>query len=322
VSRKRLPSNSRDLFEEYQRAAEELSTIVLGPLAAHLERRRLLIIAEGALQLVPFAALPAPGTRAPLIATHEIVMLPSASTVAALRHQSQRRSPAPKAVAVLADPVYEPGDPRVARRATAGPTGRGTPAVARLPFSRFEGNSILRLVPPGQRYAAFGFDANREAVMGPGLQDYRIVHLAAHAIADHTHPELSGIVLSLLRASGAPRDGVLRLRDILDSVSLRADLVVLSACQTAIGNEVPGEGVMGLARGFFAAGTTRVVASLYKVDDEATAELMAAFYEAMLGHERLSPAAALRLAQMQMHAQPRWRDPYWWSAFVLMGEPR
>jgi CHAT domain-containing protein len=321
VSRKRLPFNTRDLFEEYQHAAQELSTMLLGPIAAHLEGRRLLIVGDGALQLVPFAALPEPGTHAPLIARHEIVMLPSASTLAALRRQSQRRSPAPKAIAVLADPVYEPNDPRVARRATAGSTGHGAPSVARLPFSRFEGKSILGLVPPEQSYAAFGFAANREAAIGPGLQDHRIVHFAAHAIADDTHTELSGVVLSLVHASGAPQDGVLRLHDISDYVSLRADLVVLSACQTAIGKDVPGEGLMGLARGFFTAGATRVVASLYKVDDEATAELMEAFYQAMLGPERLSPAAALRRAQMKMHAQPRWRDPYWWSAFVLMGEP-
>jgi CHAT domain-containing protein len=321
VSRKRLPSNARDLFEEYQHAAQELSTMLLGPIAAHLEGRRLLIVGDGALQLVPFAALPEPGTRAPLIAGHEIVMLPSASTLAALRRQSQRRSPAPKAIAVLADPVYEPNDPRVARRATAGSTGHGAPSVARLPFSRFEGKSILGLVPPEQGYAAFGFAASRDTATSPVLKDYRIVHFAAHAMPDHIHPELSGIVLSLIDTTGAPRNGLLRLHDIYDA-SLRADLVVLSACQTAIGKDIPGEGVMGLARGFFAAGAARVVASQYKVDDEATAELMRAFYGAMLGPDRLAPAAALRAAQLKLLAHPRWHDPYWWSAFVIMGEPR
>jgi CHAT domain-containing protein/tetratricopeptide (TPR) repeat protein len=322
VSRKRLPSNGRELLEGYERAAQQLSTMMLDPIAPYLRGQRLLVISEGALQLVPFAALPAPGTGAPLIATHEIVMLPSASTLAALRRQSGRRAPASKALAVLADPVYESNDPRVARRVSNGSASPDAPSMARLPFSRFEGSTILGLVPPAQSHAAFGFDASREAVIGPGLLDYRIVHIAAHAIADPAHPELSGIVLSLVDPSGAPRDGVLRLHDIVDTVKLRADLVVLSACQTAVGQDVPGEGVMGLARGFFAAGTTRVVASLYKVEDEATAELMRAFYEAMLGRARLSPAAALRVAQMKMHAQPRWRDPYWWSAFVLMGEPR
>jgi CHAT domain-containing protein len=321
VSRKRLPSTERATFEEYQRAAEHLSGMLLRPIAAHLRERRLLVVVDGALQLVPFAALPRPGTQTPLIVSHEIVMLPSASTLAALRRQSQRRTPAPKAIAVLADPVYEPNDPRVSRGATIGPLVHGAALVTRLPFSRLEAQSILGLVPPEQGHAAFGFDATRDAAIGPGLRDYRIVHFAAHAIADHTHPELSGIVLSLVHPSGAAQDGVLRLHDISDSVNLRADLVVLSACQTAVGRDVPGEGLMGLAQGFFAAGTTRVVASLYKVQDEATAELMQAFYQAMLGPERMSPAAALRIAQMKMHALPRWRDPYWWSAFVLMGEP-
>jgi CHAT domain-containing protein len=217
--------------------------------------------------------------------------------------------------------VYEPNDPRVVHRPTAGsPNPRALPAV-RLPFSRFEGEFILRLVPPSQRYEAFGFDASRETATSPALKDYRILHFAAHAISDAVHPELSGIVLSLIDRAGAPQNGLLRLPDIYDA-SLAADLVVLSACQTAIGKDIPGEGVMGLARGFIAAGAARVVASQYKVDDEATGELMRAFYEEMLGPERLAPAAALRAAQMKLAAQPRWRDPHWWSAFVITGEPR
>jgi CHAT domain-containing protein len=140
-------------------------------------------------------------------------------------------------------------------------------------------------------------------------------------VPDHTQPELSGIVLSLIDATGAPRNGLLRLHDIYDA-TLRADLVVLSACQTAIGKDIPGEGVMGLARRVFSAGAARVVASLYKVEDEATAELMRAFYRAMPDPDRLSPAAALRAAQTKLLAQPRWQDQYWWGALVLMGEPK
>jgi CHAT domain-containing protein len=321
VGEKPLPSNATDLLEQYQQEAEKLSAMLLGPVAADLKARRLLIICDGALQFVPFAALPEPGTRSPLVARHEIVMLPSASALAVLRRQIARRSPAPKMIAVLADPVYEPNDPRVVRHATAGSIDPGTLSPARLPFSRFEGESILSLVPSAQRFGAFGFAASRDTATSPVLKDYRIVHFAAHAMPDHIHPELSGIVLSLIDATGAPRNGLLRLHDIYDA-SLRADLVVLSACQTAIGKDIPGEGVMGLARGFFAAGAARVVASQYKVDDEATAELMRAFYRAMLGPDRLAPAAALRAAQLKLLAHPRWHDPYWWSAFVIMGEPR
>jgi CHAT domain-containing protein len=320
VSAKRLPSNEAALEEQYWHAASELSVMLLGPVATELKARRLLIVSDGALQFVPFAALPEPGGRSPLVARSEVVMLPSASTLAVLRRQVKARSRAPKAVAVIADPVYEPTDPRVVNRPAASSRSAGAPPV-RLPFSRFEGESILRLVPPSQRYEAIGFDASRDTATSPVLRDYRILHFAAHAIPDNVHPELSGIVLSLVHRNGATQDGLVRLLDIYEA-SLPADLVVLSACQTAIGKDVPGEGVMGLARGFIAAGAARVVASQYKVDDEATGELMRAFYEEMLGPNRLAPAAALRAAQMKLAAQPRWRDPHWWSAFVITGEPR
>jgi CHAT domain-containing protein len=321
VSAKRLPSNAAGLQAQYRRAATELSAMLLAPVAAELKARRLLIVSDGALQFVPFAALPEPGGRSLLVSRYEIVMLPSASTLAVLRRQVAARSPASKAVAVVADPVYEPTDPRVVVRPTSSSRDpRGAPPM-RLPFSRFEGESILRLVPPSQRYEAFGFAASRVTATSPVLRDYRIVHFAAHAISDNVHPELSGIVLSLIDRNGATQDGLLRLLDIYEA-SLPADLVVLSACQTAIGKDVPGEGVMGLARGFIAAGAARVVASQYKVDDEATGELMRAFYEEMLGPNPLAPAAALRAAQMKLAAQPRWRDPHWWSAFVITGEPR
>jgi CHAT domain-containing protein/tetratricopeptide (TPR) repeat protein len=321
VSAKRLPSNAAGLQAQYRRAATELSAMLLAPVAAELKARRLLIVSDGALQFVPFAALPEPGGRSPLVSRYEIVMLPSASTLAVLRRQVAARSPAAKLLAVVADPVYEPTDPRVVVRPTSSSRDpRGAPPM-RLPFSRFEGESILRLVPPSQRYEAFGFAASRVTATSPVLRDYRIVHFAAHAISDNVHPELSGIVLSLIDRNGATQDGLLRLLDIYEA-SLPADLVVLSACQTAIGKDVPGEGVMGLARGFIAAGAARVVASQYKVDDEATGELMRAFYEEMLGPNPLAPAAALRAAQMKLAAQPRWRDPHWWSAFVITGEPR
>jgi CHAT domain-containing protein len=148
-----------------------------------------------------------------------------------------------------------------------------------------------------------------------------IVHFATHALIDHAHPELSGIVLSLVDGAGRPQDGVLRLHDVYN-MRLSADLVVLSACQTALGPNVRGEGLIGLTRGFLYAGARRVVASLWRVDDAATAELMRRFYDAMLGPRRLPPAAALRAAQVDMSRQPRWAAPYHWAGFVLQGEWR
>jgi CHAT domain-containing protein len=149
---------------------------------------------------------------------------------------------------------------------------------------------------------------------------YRIVHFATHGILNNEHPELSGLVFSLVDKHGNPRDGFLRLYNIYN-LNLEADLVVLSACQTALGKQINGEGLMGVTRGFMYAGASRVVASLWKVDDAATAELMKKFYSEMIKVGR-RPADALRVAQLWMQKQERWRAPYYWAGFILQGEWR
>jgi CHAT domain-containing protein len=153
------------------------------------------------------------------------------------------------------------------------------------------------------------------------LSEYRIVHFASHGLLSVAHPELSGIVLTLVDERGRPQDGFLRLPDVY-GLRLPADLVVLSGCQTGLGKEVRGEGLLSLTRGFMYAGAARVVSSLWKVDDRATAELMERFYRALRGPRRPSPAAALREAQAALARDPRWRAPYYWAGFVLQGEWR
>ena len=152
------------------------------------------------------------------------------------------------------------------------------------------------------------------------IHPYRVVHFATHGIADSRNPELSGLVLSLVDANGRPQEGFLGLSDVYE-LDLAADLVVLSGCQTALGKEVRGEGVMGLTRGFLYAGVPRVVASLWKVQDRTTAELMTRFYRAMWKDQK-SPAAALREAQQSLRREPRYRDPYSWAGFILQGDWR
>ena len=156
-------------------------------------------------------------------------------------------------------------------------------------------------------------------VTGGRLSEYRIVHLASHAFVNSDHPELSGLALSLVDRRGTAVDGFLRLHHIYN-LKLSADLVVLSACQTALGREIRGEGLVGLARGFMYAGAPRVVASLWTVDDQATAELMKRFYREMLGPRRQRPAAALRAAQIGLWKSARWQSPYYWAAFTIQGE--
>jgi CHAT domain-containing protein len=181
-----------------------------------------------------------------------------------------------------------------------------------------EAEAISGLAPDNLKLKALDFAANRAAAMNSDLGEYRIVHFATHALINNEHAELSGVVLSLVDEQGRPQNGFLRLYDIYN-LKLGADLVVLSACQTALGKEINGEGIVGLTRGFMYAGAPRVVASLWRIDDRATAELMKRFYTGML-REKLRPAAALREAQVSMLKEKRWQAPYYWSAFTLQGE--
>jgi CHAT domain-containing protein len=164
------------------------------------------------------------------------------------------------------------------------------------------------------------FAANRETVLGGALRDFRVLHFATHAVADTRTPELSGLVFSQVDESGRQREGFLGLSDIYD-LRLSADLVVLSGCRTAFGKEVRGEGLMGLTRAFLFAGVPRVVASLWPVQDRAAAELMTRFYRA-LWREGRSPAVALREAQRDLRRDPRYRDPFYWSGYLLQGDWR
>jgi CHAT domain-containing protein/tetratricopeptide (TPR) repeat protein len=310
---------------EWMRASRELSARLLAPFAAQLGAHRILIVADGALGYIPFAALPAPGS-APLIAHHEVVWLPSASALAALRDDPRRATPS-KLLAVLADPVFSAQDTRVSKSMRASLADPHQPReseermsgpLPRLRFSRLEAEQILSLAPMRTNLAAFDFDADRALVERPDFADYRFIHLATHAIVDTLHPELSGIALSGVAPDGSPRDGFLRMYDIYN-LRLRADLVVLSACRTALGKQIRGEGLVGLSRAFFYAGAPRVVASQWSVEDRATAELMRRFYSGMW-KQRLAPAAALRAAQNSLRLDPRWSAPYHWAAFALYGE--
>ncbi len=345
-----LVNKSDDL---YLAALADLSRMLLRPVADRLGRKRLLIVADGALQYMPFGALPVPTVNArssakvpyrPLILDHEVVSLPSASVVAVLRREVATRPPAPKKVAVLADPVFVKEDVRVKTRSEdrSAAGGNGTdkktaagPLVSdvkrsaddlgragfdRLPVSRREADLITALAPSGQSLKALDFAASRATATSAELSRYQIVHFATHGLLNNQHPELSGIVLSLVDERGEPQDGFLRLHEIYN-LKLDADLVVLSACETALGKEIKGEGLIGLTRGFMYAGSPRVVASLWKVGDSATAELMQRFYRNMLS-SGMRPAAALRAAQVSMWKERQWSAPFYWAGFVMQGEWR
>ena len=363
-------------------AARQLSQTLLGPVAAQLGNKRLVIVADGALQYIPFAMLPEPervrqgeGERGrqgegetasnrsprllapsrprpvastPLIVKHEIVSLPSAAALAIQRRELAGRQLAPKMLAVIADPVFDRTDARFTKPAIetsdkmepqsigfsnertlehladksddkSGNTTRQL-VIPRLPFTKREADQLLALTPPASSFRATDFHASRATALDPALSQYRYVHFATHGLLDSERPGLSSLVLSMVDAQGKQQDGFLRANDIYN-LKLPAELVVLSACQTGLGKEIKGEGLVGLTRGFMYAGAARVVVSLWSVNDKATAELMTKFYEKMLKQgER--PAAALRAAQIEMWKQKQWQSPYYWAAFTMQGEWR
>jgi CHAT domain-containing protein/Tfp pilus assembly protein PilF len=391
-------SNRAAQLKAFSRAAAILSQQLLTPVASLLQTKRLIIVCEGALQYIPFGALPLPETAEkilaskdpirlfkPLITEHEILGAQSATTLAVQRSQLRDRKPAAHSLAILADPVFGRYDDRLQRQlvkesagaeregAKIAPTQRsafedlersgnlkepkrpvhsgartqrrhqtdvvegdkhplgGSPApkrpprstynkwlIARLAFSRDEAMAIYSLAPKDS-FLALDFDANRMTAMDPALGQYQYLHFALHGIIDSENPRETGLIFSTVDKNGKPKNGLLSLQDIYD-LKLPAEMVVLSACQSGLGREIKGEGFLGLTRGFMHAGARRVTASLWKINDAATSELMKQFYIGMLGDKKLSPSSALREAQLAIWKQSKWQAPYFWAAFVLQGE--
>jgi CHAT domain-containing protein/tetratricopeptide (TPR) repeat protein len=337
----------------YFEKASKLSQMLLGPVAEQLGASRLVVVTEGALQYIPFDALPVPlaqtvsptGPETPagedrplLIATHEIVTLPSISTLLASRAEKRQPASRNNIVAILADPIFSSRDERVQNGTGVSPavvragsdSGSNEPVrvgfegllhnggPARLTHASEEADAILAVAPRGTGMVARGFDATRETAMSSRVGRYQIVHFATHAFQDSEHPELSGIVLTMVDRDGTGKNGLMLLHDIY-GLDLSAELTVLSACETALGQDTKGEGLVGLTHSFMAAGSKSVVASLWKVDDRATAILMADFYQSML-QEGMPPAAALRAAKLKIRQDKRWSTPYFWAGFEFQGE--
>lgn len=275
----------------------EVSRLLLAPVAQFLGRRRLVVVADGALEALSFAALPVPSDpascpQAPaLIDAHEIVSLPSVAALLTQRHLLAKRRPAPGWLAAVADPAYGPG-----RR--------------RLPGSAEEAKAIIARLPAGKVFTATGAGASLRTVTGGSLRGFRVVHFAVHGDLNPEQPLLSALALS---------DAKLHAHEIYD-LDLPAELVVLSACETARGRQVPGEGlVSGLPRAFLYAGAARVLVSLWKVEDQSTRDLMIHFYRGLFD-QGLPPAQALQEAQRTLRQEGS--PPYKWAGFVLLGDWR
>ena len=343
--RQEITSQSSDDYQAGIAAADDKALLEIGPALSQMllsqivdkiANKRLVIVPEGALQYLPFSALPAPWRVGPagdptmfLVHTNEIVIEPSFSALSAIRNSKTHHSRSPgKLVAVIADPVLSRSDDRVQGVPTTevAVTDKAQPAaprtrdagLARLAHASEEADAISAEAPAGTAMVAKGFDANRETAMSASVGQYQIVHFATHGFLDSEDPELSGIVLTRVDRNGVKTDGLMSLHDIY-SLDLSAELTVLSACQTALGKDVRGEGNVGLSHAFMSAGSKSVVSSLWKVDDRATADLMRNLYESML-RKGMTPAAALRSAQLKMLEDPRTRAAYYWAGFVIQGE--
>lgn len=324
--------------------ATKLSTMLLKQSRFSLSGKKLLIVADGALHYLPFAALNQPGLSAasytPLALECEITMLPSASSLPILSHLAETsRTPQPS-IAVFADPVFTRDDERLRGSRRETPKRQHAPAVerngnrlasgeelalrglnlARLPFTHREAQSIAGVAGEKNAKLFLGFQANLPTVLAPEIANYKVLHFATHGILNDIHPELSGLVLSLVDSSGKIQNGLLKLTDI-SRLKWKADVAVLSACETGLGKEIKGEGLISLTRSFMYAGVPSVVVSLWNVDDSTTAELMARFYRYLL-QDNLPVAAALRAAQMSILNEPSRKSPYYWAAFVLNGDWR
>ncbi len=296
---------------------------------------RILFVPDGVLQNLPFAALYGPGDepdRMPLVKQHEVILLSSASVLSALRTATAKRPPPIDEVTVFADPVFErqnngTGEPveeaagatRSASFAVRADGGQSPDIIPRLPGSRREASAIQEVIGRDRTRLFSGFGANRDLILEGVISRDRIIHFATHGFADRRHPEKSGLLLSMFTESGEPRDGYLRLSDIY-RLQLSADLVVLSACDSALGKDLGSEGVIGLPRGFLYAGARSVIASMWRVDDDATAVLMRKMYVRIKKGE--SVAEALRGAQLELMEGGQFADPFYWAAFALEGDFR
>jgi CHAT domain-containing protein len=355
------PARYHDRFTSEEKrfcpSSTQLSRLLLGPFRSLLIKQRLLVVADGNLQYIPFDALPTPAENdvgnvchldaeptdyVPVLMAHEVVHLPSFSSLATLRRLGPSLSRPAREVAVWADPVFEPDDPRIAEYLRKPLSAQrpepkvmpatqsqapGAPQLAdsyvpptRLLATVDEAHSVMRFAPAGISMLLTGFAANRESALSGDLQDYRILHFATHSMINSRYPSLSGLLLSTVDERGQAQNGLLQLHDIY-GLRLNADLVVLSGCQTGLGEELSGEGLIGLTQGFLYAGSRSVVVSLWDVQDRTTASLMGDFYQAML-KDGYAPADALRRAKLRMYQQDSSRAPFYWSAFVIQGEYR
>ncbi len=326
-------------------ASNALYKAAVEPAAGTVGEKRLLIVADGALNYVPFEALVKNTDGADysalsyLIKTNEIVYAPSASVVAAIRQQGKANG---KNLLVVADPVFNTDDPRLKGNSgvqasgearglglglesaindvTDSPAPAGGLRLARLVGTRTEAEEIGKIAKTGgvQTDLWIDLNASEDNVRSRDMTNYRVIHVATHGLLDAQRPQFTGVVLSLVGNKSS--DGFLRTDEIFN-LRMSPALVMLSACETGLGKEKRGEGVIGLTRAFMYAGAPTVGVSLWSVADKSTAELMTDFYKRYLGASASASASgSMRDAQLAMISAKKYSAPFYWAPFVLVGE--
>jgi CHAT domain-containing protein len=327
----------------FSRASHALYKVALAPAAFMIGKRRLVIVADGALNFVPFEALVTTDRGGDyssldyLIKTNKVSYAPSASVIATVRDQKPAVG---RNILLVADPVFSAKDPRSQSGSAAipaevtrglgldsavtdvnGPATQSTGPLTlpRLAGTRIEAEQIGRLAKADGAQADLWLDlsANENDMKTRDLQGYRVLHVATHGVLDAMRPQFSGLVLSLVGNKGDD-DGFLRTGEVFN-LRLGTPLVMLSACESGLGKVKRGEGVIGLSRAFMYAGATTVGVTLWSVADRPTAELMTDFYQRLLGPNP-SPSDAIREAQLAMISDKKYSAPFYWAPFVLVGE--
>jgi CHAT domain-containing protein/tetratricopeptide (TPR) repeat protein len=312
LDRRRSPAK----LAAFNHALAAASKVLLGPLAGISLPQRLILAPDGVLHALPFAALRLLSESEPLGIKHDLIQVPAAGFLLAGRSPRPVRE-FPKTVLAVADPVYSLQDPRM-------PAGKsGTPerstGLARLPFEA-EIDALDPLAPRAKRMVLRGFEASPAALAAVRLQDFALIHFSAHALMDDRTPELSRIALSAYDRVGQPVDGGLRPYQFAQW-PLDGAVVALSACDTALGRQMPGEGFLGFSASLFAAGASQLVLTLTEVDAEGSSQFFSQVYRYYLGSRPVPMDHAITLARQFMRNQPRWKDPYYWAPFVVVGRP-
>jgi CHAT domain-containing protein len=308
LERRRSPAAQR----RFETAWSQLSATLLSPLRGERLPPRLIFVLDGALHRLPLAALKRPGHSQPLGLTHQLLRVPSAAFLTRGVFTPGRQRP----VLAVADPVFSSRDSRVKAPPALPESGLN---LARLPFTA-EIDVLAGLLPPSRLEVLRGFAANAANLDRRRLAEYGTLHLSTHTLIEDDEPQASHIALSMVDEKGGSLGGLLYPQR-LARWRLRNALVVLSACDTALGRLVPGEGLAGFTNVLLLAGAAQLVLTTSKVDAEASAEFFGHFYRNYFGAAAGNPEKSLAAAMRVMAASRRWADAYYWAPFATVGLP-